>query len=238
MPTKVTIGIQARSNSKRFPNKVFERLGEKSVLNHVISSCQKGAFYINQWGARKDIFVDIALCVPHDDPITRQMFGQVPIVEGPEEDVLGRYKILLDHTGSDYIVRVTGDCPLIPPFVISKCITTAVMGEYDYISNVDERCRTAPDGFDVEVISKKCLTYADRDAVFPRDREHVTTFIRSSPPPGAKLGTIINFLDLSYLKLSLDTQEDLVRIKSESGKVQDAYARALEIFGKGNVHKW
>lgn len=236
MSSKVTIGIQARSTSKRFPGKVFEMLGTKTVLRHVIDSCQKAATYINNWGSHK-IHVDVALCIPYDDPIKRTTWGDVSIIEGPEDDVLMRYVILAEHTKSDYIVRITADCPLIPSFIINKCITSTVMNEYDYFSNVDERVRTTSDGFDCEVISKKLLYYTGEHATKASDREHVTTFIRSNPPDWIKQGIIINFLDLSKLKLSLDTQEDLERIKIEYGNVQDAFKTAQQIFGRRNVHR-
>ena len=41
---KLGIIIQARSNSKRLPNKVLTKLGEKSILEHVIGRVKKVYF--------------------------------------------------------------------------------------------------------------------------------------------------------------------------------------------------
>jgi spore coat polysaccharide biosynthesis protein SpsF (cytidylyltransferase family) len=230
------IGIQARSTSKRLPAKVFEPLGKKSVLRHVIDACYGSSLYINNYGTKK-IWVDVALCVPDGDPMKGRFSDQMPLVEGPEHDVLARYLKLLSEFKADYVVRITGDCPLIPSFVISKCITVAVMNQYDYLSNVDERVRTTMDGWDCEVISKRLLEYVGDTATDTYDREHVTTFIRSHPPDWIKQGMIINFLDLSHLKLSVDTEEDLERVRAEHGKIEGALERAEQIFGKRNVHR-
>jgi hypothetical protein len=49
---------------------------------------------------------------------------------------------------------------------------------------------------------------------------------------------VINFLDLSWLKLSVDTREDLDRVVKEYEKIQSNCAEAERIFGKGNVHRY
>ena len=36
--------IQARSGSKRFPNKIFKLIGSKTVLDHVVSRVNKVSF--------------------------------------------------------------------------------------------------------------------------------------------------------------------------------------------------
>ena len=35
--------------------------------------------------------------------------------------------------GGDIIIRVTGDCPLIDPFVVDNVITYFVANNYDYV---------------------------------------------------------------------------------------------------------
>lgn len=236
--TNITIGIQARSTSSRFPKKVFERIGSKTMLNHVIDACFGSSIYLNRWADRNGFYVNVALCIPHDDEIKKSYSGDAAIVEGPEHDVLARYMALAQRYNSDYVVRVTADCPLIPAFLITKHINVAIAGEYDYVSNVDEKCRTAADGFDCEVISKKLLKYAHENASDPKDREHVTTYMRKSPPTWAKRGMIINFMDLSAYKLSVDTPEDLERVRAEYQKIDSAIKTAGEIYDSKNIHRF
>lgn len=235
--TKVSIGIQARSTSTRLPNKIESLIGDKTCLQHVIDSCFDAAHYLNQWST-KNMVVNTAVAIPMGDPLVDKLARQIEVIEGPEEDVLSRYMILLGKTDADYICRVTSDCPLIPHFVISKLITLAVMNRYDYVSNVDERCRTAADGMDCEVISRRAMGYLNENALTPSDREHVTPYLRRNPPAWFLQGMVINFLDLSNQKFSVDTSTDLERVRSEYNLIEDAYTRAVKIFGKKSVHRF
>jgi spore coat polysaccharide biosynthesis protein SpsF (cytidylyltransferase family) len=161
----------------------------------------------------------------------------VSIIEGPEFDVLERYAIAVRAQKPDAIVRLTGDCPLIQSYVIDGIVKIAQRNEYDYLSNVDERCRTAIDGLDVEYISAKALLWAAEVATIEHDRDHVTTKIRREPPSWARLGTVITHLDLSGMKLSVDTQEDLDRVNEAFRNGANKYQAALKIYGHGAVHR-
>lgn len=235
--TRIAIGIQARSTSTRLPNKIEEKLGDKTVLQHVVDAGVAASTYLNNWSSKK-VLVETALLIPGGDPIGQAMVNKLRIIQGSEVDVLSRYVVMLDELESQFVCRLTADCPLIPPFVISKMITLAVMNGYDYVSNVDEKCRTTVDGWDCEVVSRRALEYLDKSAVDADDREHVTTFLRRSPPKWLRQGCVINFLDMSEKKLSIDTKEDLQRVREEYQKVDYAYQKAVHIFGKHQVHRW
>lgn len=237
---QVWVGIQARSGSKRFPRKVFELIDGKPLLRHVIDSCDKAAFYMNRHTHQSKIMVNYAILCPFGDEI-KQAFGtRCMVIEGPEDDVLARYKLLSDKVHPDYIVRVTGDCPLIPHYLITKLIKTTIANDYDYCSNVDEKCRTAVDGYDVEVMSKRALLWADTHALAgSKDREHVTTLLRSrQTPEHFKLGHVIGFLNQSHFKYSVDTPEDLDRVRVEYARVKQAQVEAEKLFGKTQVHRF
>jgi spore coat polysaccharide biosynthesis protein SpsF (cytidylyltransferase family) len=204
---KVVIGIQARTNNTRLPNKCRELIDGETMLSRVIRSAKKSANYVNN--GPSDIKVTVLLLVPYGDSLKDDFKSFIPIVEGPEDDVLKRYAIGQEKTGCDYMVRITSDCPLIPPYLISKHIVNAIKYDYDYISNVNEETRTAPDGYDCEVIAASLLKWAQENANTKADREHVTTIIRRQAPEWAKLANCIGYTDEHHLKLSVDTQEDL-----------------------------
>lgn len=237
-PVRVVIGIQARSTSKRFPNKVFAKIGDKAVLQHVIDAAKDACVYSNRFTDRWQREVSFALLIPFDDPIKVHFAGAGRIIEGPEDDVLARYLKMAKETDADYIVRVTGDCPLIPSYVITKHIKTAIKNKYDYVSNVDERLRTSFDGTDCEVISRRLLELASDCAKAKSDREHVTTWIRRCPPTWAKFGHVIGYLPMADLKLSIDTPEDLERVRDYYNQVQDAIRLAERLHGKNSVHRF
>lgn len=234
--TKVLIAIQARSGSTRLPRKAFELIGESRMLDHVIDSCKSAIGYLR---SRRSVIssIDVAVLTPHGDPIVEAFSGRCRIVEGSEHDVLQRYSWAAADLGPDFIVRITGDCPLIPDYLIAKHITTAVVNAYDYLSNVDEDSRTAIDGHDCEVISRKLLDWLDDEATLPADREHVTLMARREPPPWAKLGVVVHYHDQSAIKLSVDTPADLKAVR----EAYDARAKKLSYaqrkFGKNAVHR-
>lgn len=236
MARKVLIAIQARSSSERLPRKAFELISGKTMLDRVISTCKVASRYMNDQ-PRLGISARVAVLTPTGDPVAEEFGSRCDIIEGPLEDVLTRYVMAVSHFDSDYVVRITGDCPMLPSFIISKLVTLATTNGYDYVSNVDERFRTALDGADCEVISRALLEDTDHRAKDPYDREHVTTAIRRDPPPWAKSGFVCNHFDLSDVKLSVDTPEDLERVRRAFELAHDKYQKACLTFGQQAVHR-
>jgi spore coat polysaccharide biosynthesis protein SpsF (cytidylyltransferase family) len=234
--SRVLIGIQARSGSTRLPKKAFELIGGKQLLERVIDSCKSASLNIAQ-RTKGDVRPKVAVLTPSGDIIAHEFRSRSEIVEGPEHDVLSRYCKASDHYAADYIVRVTGDCPLLPPFVISKLIILARMNSYDYVSNVDEQYRTSEDGSDCEVMSRKMLDWLASNASTAYDREHVTTLARREPPEWAKIGVVVHHYDHSDQKLSVDTREDLERVRDYFEKANGKYQKAVLRYGAQAVHR-
>lgn len=74
------------------------------------------------------------------------------VIRGPEDDLWRRFLRVLDATGADVIVRVTGDEPLVDPDAID-----AVVGRWLLDTRLDfvHNCwggRSWPDGCDVELV--------------------------------------------------------------------------------------
>jgi len=234
----VVIGIQARMSSKRLPGKSLMPIGEKPMIKHVIDACESAARYLNPHKFKTKYMVHSVLLIPHGDELAQYARSiRYPFIEGPEDDVLTRYAMMAEKMDADYIVRVTGDCPLIPPNVIQNAIKNAVMNQSDYVSNVDPRIRTAPDGHDVEVISRKLLEYVHHNATDPGDREHVTTFARREPFEGARFDPIIGFLPVN-LKISVDTEDDLELVRAVYNEIQASVKLGRELYGEKNVHRF
>jgi len=234
--SKVCIGIQARSTSTRFPGKVHELIDGRSVLDHVIDVCSKAAGYINRYTYNNQAIVKISLLVPEGDEIAELYRRRVNVIEGDEENVLSRYQKMAETHDADYVVRVTSDCPRIPEFIISKHIMVALKNHYDYFSNVHEGIRTAPDGFDCEVISRKALEWLSDNAKEPYNREHVTPLLRTNPPAWMSRGLNLGHNDMHHIKLSVDTREDFAAAAKDHAEVDRMNREALLIYGKGNLH--
>lgn len=237
-PAKIIIAIQAKSTSERFPGKLFELIDGKEMLEHVIDSANNSAVYLNKYGSKNNIEVRVVLLIPVNDIIKDKYKNKVIIFEGSEKNVLKRYWNLAKETTCNYIVRLTSDCPLVPSFLISKHITVAVMGQYDYVSNVDENVRTAIDGHDVEVMSYKALMWAYDNTRDDIDREHVTLVLRSDKIPHSfKIAHIIGHIDQHDIKLSVDTREDLEHVILEYNKIKTSVSEAIKKNGPKSVHR-
>lgn len=192
---KVFAFIQARQGSTRLPNKIYEDINGAPMLWHTVSRAKECKLL-------DDVIVVSPQALPE---LPENVKGFV--FDGDEQDVLGRYVAALKAYPCDYVVRLTSDCPLLDPHLIDYVISQSL--EADYGTNVLP-C-TFPDGLDTEVISADTLKVLDKFAIKLFDREHVTTYIRNDPyvQSGLKIVSIQNMDDLSYVKISVDTQEDL-----------------------------
>jgi spore coat polysaccharide biosynthesis protein SpsF len=190
--------VQARMGSSRLPGKVLRPIRGIPLLQYQLTRLRHARELDD-------------LCVAttqrqQDDPIETLCRGLgVGVFRGSEEDVLQRYVQAAESTSADAVVRLTGDCPLLDPLLLDAVVRAfrAASPPYDYYSNTLDR--GFPPGMDVEVIDRKALERADREATDPAEREHVTLHLYRRPSD-YRLG--------SYdYRLTVDTLEDFERVK-------------------------
>lgn len=201
--TKTTVIIQARLGSHRFTRKVLEKIDGKMVIEHVIERV-KLAKNIGQ----------IVLCTTKnkEDKILLDIARKLEILSfsGEENDVLSRFFHCAKKFNAEPIVRITGDCPLIDPELISKMVQIFFSKKLDYLSNTI--IPTFPDGLDVEIFTFKTIEKIYQNAYLESDREHVTSYIKNHPKK-FKIYNYKNNIDLSNLRLTVDEKEDLKLIR-------------------------
>ena len=197
--------VQARMTSTRLPGKVMKIVCGKPLLEHLINrlkrvKCADQIVIATTVNETEDIIVE--LCKKLD----------ISYYRGSEEDVLGRYYEAAVEYGGDVIIRITSDCPVIDPDVVSYLIDFYMrnLKKYDYVTNTLKR--TYPRGMDAEIVSFKALKEAHFNAYDPLDREHVTPFIRNRPTQ-YHLHNIKYSSDLSRYRLTVDTSEDMELIR-------------------------
>lgn len=195
---KIVAIVQARMGSSRLPGKVLLPIGEQSLIALLLErvSLAQGITQIVLATTERNI----------DDPLAKhvQQLGY-QVVRGSENDVLARYIKALDETGADVALRITGDCPLIMPELLSAALEEFLSSGVDYLSNVNPP--SYPDGFDLEVFSAAALRKAAAETTEPFDREHVTPYLRRSDH--FKRANIEGARDLSHLRLTVDEPADL-----------------------------
>jgi len=195
--------IQARMGSTRLPGKVLHLLKGRSVLSHVIERVTM---------AREvDSIVVATTEKPEDDLIVDEAkYCGAAVFQGSEHDVLSRYYHSAKESSADVIVRITSDCPVIDPEVISTIVRMYKGQHCDYISNTLKR--SFPRGLDAEVFSFESLDRAYQNAKHAEQREHVTPFIYQNPSL-FKIASYECDHDYSEHRWTLDTSEDFMLIE-------------------------
>ena len=199
MEKKVSIIIQARLSSKRFPEKVLHKIKNKTIIEFLVSRL-----------AHATSFEDIIFAIPDNkknEKLDRYLkkIKNVKIFKGSEKNVLSRYFNTAKKFNSEIIVRITADCPLIDPLMLTRMINFYKKKKYDYISNV--RPRTFPDGLDIEIFNFKTLKYTYENSKSKKDTEHVTRFMIRSKKISRY--NFINKKDFSKLRWTVDFKKDL-----------------------------
>lgn len=171
---------------------------------------------------------------PEDDVLVNYLEkNRISYFRGSEEDVLGRFAEVARRFNADVIVRITADDPLKDPAVIDRVIKTYLNNypQFDYLSNVHPP--TFPEGQDTEVFSTESLFRAERETDDPYHREHVTAYFYQHPER-FRMHNITNSTDLSHLRWTLDTKQDLEFFQRVYG---DLY-RPRKIIGMDEVLEW
>jgi len=190
--------LQARTNSKRLPNKALKTILGKPMIIHQLLRISKSKL--------SNKIILITSNQKSDDNLANVVLSYgFNVYRGELDNVLKRFydcSIKLDLNDDDTIIRLTGDCPLSDSDIVDECINQFT--NCDYISNCDKRIY--PDGFDVEVFSFKTLKFAFNNAISNYDKEHTTTYMKSSNKIVKK--QIHKLPIYPNLQLSVDTKKD------------------------------
>lgn len=203
--------VQARMGSTRLPGKVLKKVCGKTLLELQNERIQMVA------GIDR-IVIATTVAVGDDEIVQVCTQNGIDYFRGSENDVLDRYyqtACILGCKPEDTILRITADCPLIDPQVVTSVLQLYDEAGVDYATNADPP--TYPDGLDVEVFSFAVLAQAWQEAGLPSEREHVTPYIRNHPELFTR-ANLQNDMDLSNMRWTVDEPEDfeLVRLIYEN----------------------
>jgi spore coat polysaccharide biosynthesis protein SpsF (cytidylyltransferase family) len=134
-------------------------------------------------------------------------------IKDQEQDVLGSYLKVAEAEKADIVMRLTGDCPMLDPFLCEQVLRLhlSLNHLFNYAANDTARSGYA-DGLDCEVVSTGALKLAAESATDQFDREHVMPWIRRYMPNYgimAPWGT-----DLTGAKWSVDEMKDLKTVRA------------------------
>jgi len=152
--------------STRLPGKSLADLAGKPMLRRVAER----ALAAKQLSA----VVVLTSTSPLDDAIAN-FCSEVGLEcrRGSETDVLSRYLELVDEFDADYLVRITGDCPLISPEHIDFQLEALRATDCDFTRLPPGVRSTVLEGQGAMSVRALRRAAASED---PRDREHVGSF--------------------------------------------------------------
>lgn len=198
--TDVLAIVQARLSSSRFPGKVVTDLDGRPLIRHVVDRVR----------AIPSVAVVVVATPETDRPMIAQAAGPGCCVfgyAGPINDVLGRFAaVVRQWERYETVMRITADCPLLNPEIAEAVVTLYRESGCPYAWN---KADGYVDGEDVEVFHRHVLLWADQMTEHHYDREHVTPYIRHN----FQIATLPAKQDRSGLKTSIDTAEDLERVR-------------------------
>lgn len=157
--------IQVRTGSKRLPGKALLELGDRTCLAHVVSRARR-ARGIRHVVACTSTLSDDAPLISEADAWGAGSFT------GDLDNCLQRFFDCAIHYGSDVVVRICGDSPLVPPSFIEEAVTRLRSTGADYIRTV-----SVPVGAYVEAFTVGALERALVCAVNPSLSDDLTYFI-------------------------------------------------------------
>lgn len=196
--------------SSRLPGKVALPLAGAPLLVRMIERVRAGATAEVPF----DVCVATSTLDEDDRVVELAREAGVPVHRGHPLDCLNRHVTAARELGSDHVVKIPSDCPLIDPAVIREVLGFyfAREQEYDYVSNLHPG--TWPDGNDVEIMPFSLLELADREAKRELEREHTTPFFWENPER-FRVGNVTWSQDLSMThRFTIDYPEDYAFISA------------------------
>lgn len=195
--------ILARFNSKRLPGKALRLVGNKRLLEHVVSRLE--AVF------QRDKLVIATSDEATDDPIVSfaETMG-VNCFRGSLDKVGERFYAAACANNFDTVVRVNGDNVLLDPYLIKEMLEIFDDRKLDFMSNV--KGRTFPKGVSVEVVRTEYYgNFLDSIKSDPFYNEHVMPIFYENDIASHYYYYNDKVKDCGGVDLSLDDQNDLER---------------------------
>lgn len=166
---KIGVIIQARLGSTRLPNKVMLPLplgSERTIISEIIERVKDVSEISN-------VIVATSISKVNDSLESYIDSLKVECFRGSENDVLSRfYEIVIKHN-FEYVIRLTGDNPIVDNILLKEFISNFISNDLDYLcsNNLPLGCN-----FEMMKASEIIKAYENTEDLF--DKEHVTPYIK------------------------------------------------------------
>lgn len=193
--------IQARMSSTRLPGKVLKPLAGRPIIWHIYNRASRCNCVEKVIVATSD--------QSSDDPLVEFCHNNaMNVFRGSLNNVLSRFTDILNTEDHQYVVRITGDCPLIHPQFIDNQIMALLKfdGDLTWCDNAG----TALAGQGVHS-TRSLFLIADRSNN-PLDLEHVGAVFLSNNPDKFRIVELYppQNLIVDNLRLTVDENDDFL----------------------------
>ncbi len=168
----VVASIEARMSASRLPGKVLMDICGKPALERLVDRLHACT--------RVDGVIVATTTNAADDAIAEWAARSgTPCHRGSEHDVLDRVVQAHRAAGSEVVVEICGDTPLLDPAVVDQAVARFQKGGVDVVCNV--RKLSWPQGVDAQVFGYETLAEVSRTITDPAVREHVSLYFYENP---------------------------------------------------------
>jgi spore coat polysaccharide biosynthesis protein SpsF len=220
-PVKILGVLQARTTSSRLPGKVLlPVLGQPMILRQIERL---------KMAQRMDALVLATSTDPSDDALAAAVYATgIAVHRGSLDNVLDRFIGAASPFHPEWVVRLTGDCPLADPQLVDRLISETLAAAADYGSTA--LAPTFPDGLDAEIVRFDILRQIACEPRTSAEREHVTLAIHRNPAL-FKLHSVTGSHDLSAMRWTVDEPSDFAFVTA----VYEALYPANPAFGTCDI---
>jgi len=218
---RVVASIEARMSASRLPGKVLMDLAGAPALERLVRRLTRAESI--------DAVVLATTTNPADDALADWAEArQLPCYRGSEDDVLDRVVEAHHMMGTEIIVEICGDTPLLDPRVIDAAVARFLQGDVDVVSNTANL--TWPQGIDAQVFRFDALEKVARTQTDPAVREHVSLYFYEHPD-------IYRIHHLAApteetapdIRLQLDYAEDLELIRAVYDRLEPRFGDGFSV---------
>lgn len=195
--------VQSRMGSSRLPRKMVETIGEDTLFEVVIKRL------LSLFPAKNIYLATSCKSEDHQLVVLADGLG-INVFTGSEDNVFSRFRAIAISERPAYVVRITGDSPLVDPRLIKLGLSQIFESKLSYISTTLDA--SYPVGIHVEIFDAKLLIDADPDCVSSSTKEHVTPFIYNDEK--LRKGTIFSDIRYPEGRFTVDYQADLNFMRS------------------------
>jgi spore coat polysaccharide biosynthesis protein SpsF len=207
----ITASINARMGSTRLPGKSLMDINGQPMLSLLLRRLRRSG--VDQ--------IVLATTNKREDEVLCEWAtaNGVTFFCGSETDVLQRTVAAHRMMGSDIVVRVCGDTPLIEPELIDQAVSAVYDDKCDIAMSTNDR--DYPHGVSAHVCKMKDLVFLDENLTDPILREHVTLALYEKP--GYRVYPLKGRKEwkMPHQRLQVDYPEDLDLVTMINGRLGD-----------------